>query len=421
MQLTLANGLRVVLAADHSRPVVSTAVTYDVGSRSEPVTRTGFAHLFEHLMFQGSQNLAKGEHARLVQSAGGTFNGSTLLDETRYHNVVPPAAVELVLYCEADRMLCPQLTESALRNQVGVVAEEIKSNLRNRPYGGFPRTGLPAVMFSHFASAHDGYGSFEDLDAATVADAEEFFNTYYAPGNAVLCVLGDFDPDDTAELIQRSFAEVPARAVPERPSFEEPFPTTATTHSYVDPLAPLPAFAVGWRVPNPDGSLAEYLPYVVLAEMLGDGELSRLGRRLLLRDQTASSVHGQVGLLGDPFSVRDPTMLLITVLHHAGTDADRLLDCVEEEVDRLAAGGPTEHELATSKASLTARLARQFDSVLGRSLQMASFALRREDPGLVDRLPELIADVDCQQVLEAARGLSIQFHSTLLLRTEGSC
>ncbi len=192
-RFTLPNGLRVVLAPDRSAPVIGIAVVYDVGIRSEPEGRTGFAHLFEHLMFQGSESLEKLAHFRHIQGAGGTFNGSTHLDYTDYYEMLPSNALERALFLEADRMRGPRLTEENLHNQVDVVKEEIRVNVLNRPYGGFPWLKLPPVLFSTFPNAHDGYGSFDDLESATVNDAAEFFERYYAAGNAVLAVAGDLD------------------------------------------------------------------------------------------------------------------------------------------------------------------------------------------------------------------------------------
>ena len=183
----------MVLAPDTSSGVVGVAVHYDVGFRSEPEGRTGFAHLFEHLMFQGSESLPKLEHFRLVQSSGGIFNGSTHTDYTDYFEVLPAAALERGLFLEADRMRAPRITAENLANQVDVVSEEIRLNVLNRPYGGFPWIDLPPVLFETFANAHNGYGDFVDLNAATVADCADFFERYYTPANAVLTVCGDFD------------------------------------------------------------------------------------------------------------------------------------------------------------------------------------------------------------------------------------
>jgi zinc protease len=221
-RFTLTNGLRVVVTPDPSAAVTGVAVLYDVGIRSEPQGRTGFAHLFEHLMFQGSENLEKLAHFRYVQGSGGTFNGSTHLDYTDYFESLPPNALERALFLEADRMRGPRLTEENLRNQVDVVKEEIRVNVLNRPYGGFPWLKLPPVMFDTFANAHDGYGSFVDLESATVADAADFYHRYYAAGNAVLAIAGDVTPEEAIELVERHFGDVPARPAPARPDFDEP-------------------------------------------------------------------------------------------------------------------------------------------------------------------------------------------------------
>ena len=221
-RFTLPNGLRVVLAPDRSAPVVGVAVVYDVGIRSEPEGRTGFAHLFEHLMFQGSENLEKLAHFRHVQGSGGTFNGSTHLDYTDYFEMLPSNALERALFLEADRMRGPRLTEENLRNQVDVVKEEIRVNVLNRPYGGFPWLKLPPVMFDTFPNAHDGYGSFDDLESATVPDAADFFARYYAAGNAVLAVAGDLDPRPAARAgraaLRRRAGPAGARRGPTSPS-----------------------------------------------------------------------------------------------------------------------------------------------------------------------------------------------------------
>src|SRR5919109_2121335 len=208
---TLPNGLRVVLAPDRAAPVVAVSVHYDVGFRSEPEGRTGFAHLFEHLMFQGSESLEKLAHFRHVQGSGGIFNGSTHQDYTDYYQVLPSAALERALFLEADRMRAPKITEENLRNQIDVVKEEIRLNVLNRPYGGFPWILLPPVLFKTFANAHNGYGSFVDLEATTVDQASDFFDQYYAPGNATLVVAGDLDVEKTKEMVEHHFGSIPAR------------------------------------------------------------------------------------------------------------------------------------------------------------------------------------------------------------------
>jgi zinc protease len=404
-RFTLDNGLRVVLTPDRSAPVVAVAVVYDVGIRSEPEGRTGFAHLFEHLMFQGSENLEKLAHFRHVQGAGGTFNGSTHLDYTDYFEVLPSGALERALFLEADRMRGPRLSEENLLNQIDVVKEEIRVNVLNRPYGGFPWLRLPPVMFSTFANAHDGYGSFGDLDSATVEDAQNFFDRYYACGNATLAVAGDFDVASATAMIQRHFGDVPARPAPALPDFGEPDMSAEKRDVYTDRLAPLPAVATAWRVPDPIADFVDYLPFVVLSEVLTDGDASRLVERLVQRDRTATSIGGYIGFMGDEFQVRNPTAMLLQAFLPPGGDAEKVLRTVDEELDRLATGGLQPGELERVQARIATHLLRDTDAVLGRALPMAVLELQRGTPEMLNDLPKLIGQVTEQQIITAAAAL----------------
>ncbi|MDT5034838.1 MAG: zinc protease [Micromonosporaceae bacterium] len=399
-------GLRVVLAPDRSAPVIGVAVVYDVGIRSEPQGRTGFAHLFEHLMFQGSANLEKLAHFRHVQGSGGTFNGSTHFDYTDYFETLPANALARALFLEADRMRGPRLTEENLRNQVDVVKEEIRVNVLNRPYGGFPWLKLPPVMFDTFPNAHDGYGSFVDLESATVADAEEFFRRYYAVGNAVLTVAGDFDTATATKLIEEHFGDVPPRKAPRRPDFTEPDLTGERRESYVDRLAPMPAVAAAWRVPDPISDLTRYLPYVVLAEVLTDGDASRLVDRMVQRDRSVTSLGGYIGFMGEPFAVRDPTALVLQAHLPPDGDVNRVLATIDEECRRIATDGLAAEELTRTQARMATHLLRDSDAVLGRGLQMAVLEQQRSAPELVNELPRLIAEVTEEQILVAAATLT---------------
>jgi zinc protease len=401
----LANGLRIVLAPDRSAPVVAVAVYYDVGWRSEPEGRTGFAHLFEHLMFQGSASLEKMEHVHYVMSSGGTLNGSTRLDYTNYFEVLPANALERALFLEADRMRSPRVTKENLANQIAVVKEEIKVNVLNQPYGGFPWLSLPPLLFKTFPNAHNGYGGFEDLESATVEDAAEFFKRYYAPGNAVLAVGGDFDPDETLALIEKHFGDVPRRKTPPRPSFAEPAPTSEQRGQVVDANAPTPAVALGWRVPDPVGDLAAYLPFVVLADLLVRGDASRLRQRLVYDDHLVTDISAAVSLLEDPFDVRDPTLLIVTAFHGSEVSSDDVVTVIDEELDRLATDGLDDGELARIQARIAATLLTHQDFVLGRTLTMAHLELQRGDPAFVAQLPALIGSVTADQVVAAAATL----------------
>ena len=400
-RFALDNGLRVVLSPDRSAPTVGIAVFYDVGFRSEPEGRTGFAHLFEHLMFQGSASLEKGEADRLIEGNGGLGNGSTHADYTNYITQLPSNALELGLFLEADRMRAARLTEETLRNQIDVVKEEIRVNVLNRPYGGFPWIDLPPVMFSTYNNAHNGYGSFVDLESATTDNAADFFRKYYCPANAVLSVAGDLDVDDAAALIERHFGDIPKRRPPARPDFSEPLPKGERRQATVDALAPLPALAVGYRVPDPVGNLAEFLPVVVLGDILAGGEASRLYQRLVKRDRTATHAFGMVGTFGDPFDVRDPTMLQLLAYLPPGTPVEAVLKGIDDEIDALAQSVPGA-EVDRVVTGMASEWFRQLDGVLERAMVIGVLEQQRARPQLVNELPTMLTEVTPSSVASAA-------------------
>ena len=412
---TLANGLRVVLAPDRSVPVVAVSVHYDVGFRSEPKGRTGFAHLFEHLMFQGSESLEKLSHFRHVQSSGGIFNGSTHQDYTDYFVVSPGAALERVLFLEADRMRAPTITEENLRNQVDVVKEEIRLNVLNRPYGGFPWIILPPVLYGTFPNAHNGYGDFTELEAATVDDCAAFFDAYYAPGNAVLAVAGDLDVGQTLELVHRHFDDVPSRPVPPRPSFAEPIPDAERRHELLDPLAPLPALALGYRLPDPMTDMAGYLAFDVLAGVLSDGDSSRLEQRLVHADELVTDIGAGCGLLGAPLDARDPDTFTVTAIHPVSVDVERVLAATDEEIARVAEHGPEPDELSRITARWAAALFREHDRLASRTLAVGAFELLHGRAELVAELPSMVAAIGPEQVAAAAAGLAPDSRAVLIL------
>ncbi len=414
-RFTLPNGLRVVLSPDSSAPVIGVVVSYDVGMRSEPQGRTGFAHLFEHLMFQGSQNLEKLAHFRYVQSSGGVFNGSTHVDYTNYYETLPSNALERTLFLEADRMRAPLLTPENLANQIAVVKEEIRLQVQNRPYGGFPWCFLPTVMYDTFANSHDGYGSFDDLDAATVLDAQAFFSTYYAPANAVLAVAGDFDPATARMLVEHHFGDIAPRPAPVLPSFDEPDLTAERRAQHHDRLAPMPAVALAWRTPDPVADFGHYLTYVLLGEVLTDGDASRLVERLLLRDGIATSVSGYVSLMGEPFASRGPTQLILQVHYPADVSTDTVIGTIDAELARLANDGIDLAELDRVRTRLAANLLSECDGALGRTLIMAALEQQHGRAELLNELPGLLAAILPRQLTAAAATLTPQRRAVLEL------
>jgi len=416
-KFTIDNGLRVVLAPDPTTPVVGVSVHYDVGFRSEPEGRTGFAHLFEHLMFQGSESLEKLAHFRHIQGSGGTFNGSTHPDYTDYFEVLPSAALERALFLEADRMRAPKLTQENLNNQIDVVKEEIRLNVLNRPYGGFPWIWLPPVLYDTFPNAHNGYGDFVDLEQASLEDCAEFFDTYYAPANAVLTLAGDFEPARAKDLIAKHFGDVPARPRPERPSFAEPRPSSEKRGTQPDAHAPLPALAVGYRMPDPIGELDGYVANIVLAGVLSDGDGSRLQQRLVHKDAVVSDVSAGAGLFG-PFEARDPDTFSITAIHAAEVSDRQVLDAVDDELEKLAGTPPEPDELAKVTARWTANLHSEHDRLVSRTLGLGAFELLYGDPGLLYELPGRIGAVTAEDVSAAAKALRPDARAVLVVEPQ---
>lgn len=398
-RVTLTNGLRVVLAPDPAAPSVAVLARYDVGFRSEPEGRSGFAHLFEHLMFEGSTSLPKLRHAELVQSNGGTFNGHTTPDATVYFEQLPAGALELGLFLEADRMRAVRLSEETMANQIAVVKEEIRVNVLNQPYGGFPWIGLPQVLYQTFNNAHDGYGSFVDLEAATTTDAASFFSRYYAPGNAVLVVVGDFAVDTARELVERHFGDIPAGRVPKRPSFSEPLPAAELRAQVHDAQAPLPAVALGYRIPDPVAAWDEYLATLVAIDVLADGAASRLSRRLVQKDRLATHVGGYAGTFGDALAQRDPVIAQF-IAYFTG-DLDPLLAALDQEVADVAEK-VGEDELERVVVSNVAAHLRRCDDLMARAELLASLEQVHGSTDLAVELPERLGSITPAEVSAAA-------------------
>lgn len=405
----LRNGLRVVAAPDHSSQLVGVAVVYDVGWRSEPEGRTGFAHLFEHLMFQGSANVAKIEHMALVEGAGGAFNGHTRADLTAYYQALPSGGLELALWLEADRMGSLAVTEENLANQVAVVKEEINVNVLNQPYGGFPWILLPETAFDSYPNSHNGYGAFEELERASVADALSFYESYYAASNAVLAVAGDCEPEEVAGLAERYFGHLPKRPRPSHGPWPEPPLTKARKRRVEDKRAPQPAFSIGYRTPDPIGSLEDHLAYTVLAGVLGGGDASRLRRRLVHEERLVTDVSCDIGLFGgDNLIMRDPVLLQIVVMYPSLGSSDRILEVIEEELAQLAAEGPSDDELERVATAYSAGYWRGLDSVMERAITLACLEVIQGRAELLAELPDRVAGVRAAAVARAAADIASQ-------------
>ena len=280
----LKNGMRVVLSQDKSVPVVGVYLIYGVGARAEEKGRTGFAHLFEHMMFQGSANAPKGRHFKLVESNGGTLNGSTHPDYTDYFEILPSNKLAVGLWLEADRMRALAITEENLDNQKEAVKQERRLSFDNQPYATAIVDHWPQISFRNWGNSHSLIGSFEDLNAATVKDVATFFKTHYAPNNAVLALVGDIDTAETKKLVETYFGDIEPQPQPQPPDLSEPRDVQTRSEVYLDPLAQVPAVVIGY--PGPPRRSPEYYALGMLDILLTGGESSRFQQNLVKGKQS---------------------------------------------------------------------------------------------------------------------------------------
>ena len=301
------NGLRVVISEDHSAPTFGICVSYGIGFRLEPQGRTGFAHLFEHMMFEGTPNAPKGTLDKVIEGGGGNNNGDTRYDFTEYIETAPVSALDPILWIEADRMKTLDFSPANLENQRKVVEEEVRVNVLNQPYGLFFGIDLPGKAFDTYPNAHNFYGDFDNLDAARIEDVQKFYEQYYSPNNAVLAIVGDVNSDEVFSKVEKYFAGIPARATPPKPNLEEPPQTSERRLVQSDKLAKVPAMAVGYRMPP--RNTHDAVVAAVTGELLHNGQASRLYQYLVKEKQKAISVDGGVNWpLGNPFEFNGPTL-----------------------------------------------------------------------------------------------------------------
>lgn len=383
---TLANGLTVVVSEDHGSPTFGLSIAYRIGFRLEPKGRSGFAHLFEHMMFEGTPNAAKGTLTRVIEGGGGVLNGSTRYDYTNYISSAPVSALDAILWLEADRMKTLDFSEKNLKNQQDVVKEEIRVNVKNQPYGLFFWTDLAGRAFDKWENAHDGYGSFEDLDAASVGDVESFFGSYYGPGNAVLGVAGDVTPADVFARAERYFGAIPARPAPAPPDVAEPLNTAERTLEQTDPLARVPAIAVGFKMPA-RGS-RDHVPAAVLSDLLVSGEASRLYQGLVKGKELLLQVQGGVNWpLGDAWTYRGPTLLVLFGLYKPTTSAKAVVDAIGAEARRIAQQGVPAAELARVKTKMKSDYYSSLEMFINRADAIAIAQLLGGDASFVNEVP----------------------------------
>ncbi len=394
----LANGLRLIVAEDHLAPVVAVNVWYNVGSKHEQPGKTGFAHLFEHVMFQGSKHVAKAEHIALIQAAGGTMNGTTWLDRTNYFETMPSHQVDLALWLEADRMatLLDALNQENLDNQREVVKNEKRWSYDNRPYGTWQEKLQAHLYPAEHPYHHSTIGSMEDLDAASLEDVSAFFRTYYAPNNAVLSVVGDVDTPEVRRSVERFFGAIPANpSIPQLGDLSLP-PTLGTEiREIVHDRVPLPRIYLGFRAPVYGDHRLDALE--IAGQILAGGKGSRLHRRLVRDERIAQDVAlFTLGFIGGASIVAGWATV------RPGVTVERVESALHEETERLAVEPVSPDELARAFALVEADELGALQRVEERADRLSMYATLFDDPGIINEMLGRYLSVTPEAILEVA-------------------
>ncbi len=391
----LPNGLRVIVSEDHYAPIYSIAVSYGVGSKDERQGRTGFAHLFEHMMFKGSDNVGPGEHFFLIYNYGGNMNGTTNTDRTLYYETLPKNQLDLGLFLEADRMRSLAITKDNLDNQRQAVQEERRLRLDNQPYGK-SQERFNELSYDNFAYKHSVIGSMDDLNAATVDDVAGFFRTYYAPNNAVLAIVGDVDTKDTLAKIEKYFGGIPRQQSPSPVDLSEKDMNGERRETMQDPLARVAQLSIGYRIPA--ATHADWPALSAAGQILGGGESSRLYQRVVKDKELCSSIGSGAG------SRVGPATFTITCSVRPGKNIAEAETAIDEEVSQMRTAAVTAEELQRVRTSSRRNAVGVRESSLGRAQSLADNAVLYNDPNRINTTPEKVASVaapDVQRVVAA--------------------
>jgi len=415
---TLANGLRVVVSPESTAPLVTVGVYYNIGFRLEPQGRSGFAHLFEHMMFQGSENAGKMMHIQLINASGGLLNGTTNYDVTNYFEAVPSNALERVLWLEADRMRALKVDEENLLNQRDVVKEEVRVNVLNQPYGGFPWLDLPPVAFRNWANAHNFYGDFADLDAATLEDVRTFFKTYYSPSNAVLVILGDVVPAEAMALAEKYFGHIPAGKPAPKADASEPPQTEERRGEVEEKFGTLPAVAIGYRAPS--RRTADWYAAALLDQILHGGRSGRVYRRLVLEQELAIDAGGGTG---DFIELNGPFQIVTRIIYKPDVSTEGIVAAYDAILDELRQKGISKAELDEIKVKFRSDYYSALEGGHGASFPrfglmhyLACFTLFDGDPGLINTVLDGFLAVTPEQVQDVARRYLVRTQRAIVFR-----
>ena len=392
-EFKLDNGLRVILAPDHTAPVLAISVAYDVGSRNERPGRTGFAHLFEHMMFQGSENVGKGEHFILLENYGGDLNGTTNEDRTIYYETVPKNQLDLLLFLEADRMGKLAVNQANLDNQRNAVQEERRLGIDNQPYGK-AFLEIDSLAYDCFGYKHSTIGSMADLSAADLNDVKDFFRIYYAPNNAVLTLVGDFDPAVATEKIKKYFAGIPRQPAPPAALTCEEDRYGERRATLMDPLARVPLVLAAYQIAP--GNTPENCAMRLLGDILGTGHSSRLYEELVKNKQLATEIQVQTD------ARRGPSLMYYFLSLRPGVKPEDAERALLDALDAVTKNGVTADELAKAKMQTRKRLVTQRESALQVANRLGNNAVYFNDPGLINTALDKFDAVTTDDVKKAA-------------------
>jgi zinc protease len=411
----LGNGLVVVVSEDHAAPVVGLCISYGIGFRLEPPGRTGFAHLFEHMMFEGTPNASKGVLDNVIEGGGGFLNGDTRYDYTEYIESVPVSALDPVLWLEADRMKTLDFAPANLENQRNVVEEEVRVNVLNQPYGLFYAIDLPMKAFDTYPNAHNFYGDFHDLDAATIQDVQQFYEHYYAPNNAVLAVTGDVKPDDVFARVEKFFGSIPRREIPPRPKVDEPPQQVERRGTEQDSLAKVPALAVGYRMPPRQSH--EAVVAAITGELLHNGDASVFYQSLVKEKKVALQVSGGANWpLGNPFEYDGPTLMTSFIVYPPNVSGQALESAYDAALAELAARGPSPQALERIRTKMRSDWYGQLEIPIDRASLVSHATLFDGSPERVNTIPDELAKVTAAEVRAFAGKYLVKSNRTIIAR-----
>ncbi len=404
--IRLDNGLRLILVPDHSAPVYAIDVAYNVGSRNERPGRTGFAHLFEHMMFQGSENVGKGEHFIQVLNNGGGMNGTTNEDRTTYFEELPKNQLDLGLFLEADRMRALNINQANLDNQRNAVQEERRQGIDNQPYGR-AQLDVDNLSFDNFAYKHSTIGSMIDLNAASIDDVKDFFRIYYAPNNAVLTLVGDFDPDAALAQVKKYFGSIPSQPAPPQVDLLDELHYGERREIIYDPLARLPQIDIAYHIPP--GNTPENYAADQLTIILGQGESSRFYQHLVKEKQLASQVSVQADRR------MGTSQLYIEATPRPGVKVEDLEKGIDDEIAAALKSGITAEELAKAKRQLLLQFIERRRSALRTAVLIGDYTVYFNDPNLINTIQQKQAAVTVEQVNAVANKFLVQDQRTVVI------